>query len=207
MKDVKTLVFYPNPNYSIDKESEGEWPPMFMCPITKIEFNGIHPFMAIWTTGYVISEKAIKSLGIEGLQEYGPFTEDDLIRLLPSTSDETDSSIRKMVYRRNQAKVLKKIKSKEDKKELTHDNETINNDKHINKKRKNEDKDENKINQSKLTTKISNASSLVKSAADQIKQQETSSSVFKNLFHKDHEKDRHDRDLFMTVAGIRYTIN
>ena len=55
-------------------------------------------------------------------------------------------------------------------------------------------------------TSISKSNSLVKSATTAIKAQEESSSVFKGLFHKDHEKDKHDRDLFMSVAGIRYTL-
>jgi hypothetical protein len=206
MKDVKTLIFHPNPNYSIEKESEGEYTPMFMCPITKIELNGIHPFVVIWSTGFVISEKAIKTLGFDGLQDYGPFTEDDIIRLLPSTAEEIDNQVRKMVHRRNNAKLLKK-KTKEENKEVGLSDEVDDNNK--NKKRKHEEKDNDNKNNipEKLTTKISHASNLVKSAADQIKQQESNSNVFKNLFHKDHEKDRHDKDLFMTVAGIRYNLN
>lgn len=46
-----------------------------------MEFNGIQPFVFIWSTGWVLSEKAVREIGVEGLNaEYGPFSESDIIR-------------------------------------------------------------------------------------------------------------------------------
>jgi hypothetical protein len=77
-----------------------------ICPITSIELNGLQPAFLIvkkkekkrknGTNGTssnqqnedqpnVLSEKAIKEMGIEALQEeYGPFVQEDLIRLAPN---------------------------------------------------------------------------------------------------------------------------
>ena len=58
------------------------------CPLTGLDFNGIIPFVLVWKTGYVLSEKAVKEMGISDLQgEYGPFTSDDLVRLIPLECD------------------------------------------------------------------------------------------------------------------------
>lgn len=76
-----------------------------ICPITSIELNGLQPAFLIVKKKIkkkkketkindqdkdeneqpnVLSEKAIKTMGIEALQEeYGPFEQDDLIRLAP----------------------------------------------------------------------------------------------------------------------------
>lgn len=210
LKDVKTLKLFPNPNYSNEKETDGELPAKFSCPITKMEFNGNHPFVAIWTTGFVLSEKAIKELGIEALQgEYGPFTVDDIIKLIPM-GDDVDTMVARMVERRNKKK-LEKASKKAAEHSAEHESSA--------EPRKRKHKDETKGGHEKASrcepaaaasgtgvTSISKSNSLVKSASTAIKAQEESSSVFKGLFHKDHEKDKHDRDLFMSVAGIRYTL-
>ena len=113
LKDIKTLKLFPNPNYSDEKETDGELPAKFSCPITKMEFNGNHPFVAIWTTGFVLSEKAIKELGIEALQgEYGPFSADDIIKLIPM-GGEVEAQVAKMVERRNKKKLEKSSKKAE----------------------------------------------------------------------------------------------
>lgn len=209
---MKTLRLFPNPNYSNDKETDGELPAKFSCPITKMEFNGNHPFVAIWTTGFVLSEKAIKELGIEALQgEYGPFTADDIIKLIP-VGGEVEAQVAKMVERRNRKKAEKASKKAEHSTEQDGTAEP--------RKRKHKDDAKGSMEKSARVevsagtsdsgsanvTSISKSNSLVKSANTAIKAQEESSSVFKGLFHKDNEKDKHDRDLFMSVAGIRYTL-
>lgn len=76
-----------------------------VCPITSIELNGLQPAFLIvkkkekkrkneknGSNGQqnedqpnVLSEKAIKQMGVEALQEdYGPFAKEDLIRLAPN---------------------------------------------------------------------------------------------------------------------------
>jgi len=215
MKDLKQLKLFPNPNYSATDEVDGELPAMFSCPITKMEFNGNHPFVAIWSTGYVLSEKAIKELGIEALQsEYGPFQAEDLIKMIP-TVYEIEAQTAQMVERRNKRKSEKSSKKNKESAEAVESGDSGPKEK---KKRKHQDgaeeHREKKASASSSSadgssggvTSISKSASLVKSAADAIKTQEGSSSVYKGLFHKDHEKDKHDRDLFMSVAGIRYTL-
>lgn len=39
-----------------------------MCPVTLQEMNGSHAFVVLMTTGWVMSEKATKEVGIAGLQ-------------------------------------------------------------------------------------------------------------------------------------------
>jgi hypothetical protein len=210
LKDVKKLKLFRNPNYSVDKEVDGEQPAVFSCPITKMELNGNHPFVAIWTTGFVLSEKAIKELGIESLQEeYGPFAFEDLVKLIP-TSFEIEEQTAQMVARRNRRK-----SEKADKK--AHKLATEGEDAPAKKRKHNEDgaagtaaKQErtagSTVPEPRGITSLSKSNTLVKSATEAVKAQEQQSSVFKGLFHGDKEKDKHDRDLFMSVAGIRYTL-
>ena len=215
MKDLKQLKLFPNPNYSPDDEVDGELPAMFSCPITKMEFNGNHPFVAIWSTGYVLSEKAIKELGIEALQsEYGPFQAEDLVKLIP-TQFELEAQTAQMVQRRNKRKAEKASKKEHRSTEEAGDADVSQKEK---RKRKHTEGEEGSNGKNKLSSStsadgssggvssISKSASLVKCAANVIKDQEQHSTVFKGLFHKDKEKDKHDRDLFMSVAGIRYTL-
>ena len=200
MKDIKKLKLFQNQNYSVENEVEGEQPARYSCPITKMEFNGNHPFVAIWTTGYVLSEKAIKELGVEALQEeYGPFSSDDLIKLIPTTF-EIQNQTTLMMARRSKRK-----SEKADKKSA---HKVRDGTEEPSKKRKHREGDDATANAAseKTVTSISKSNSLVKSAQDAIKTQQESSKVFKGLFHKDKEADKHDRDLFMSVAGIRYTL-
>lgn len=39
-----------------------------MCPVTLQEMNGSHAFVVLFTTGWVMAEKATKEVGIAGLQ-------------------------------------------------------------------------------------------------------------------------------------------
>lgn len=81
LKDVRQLKLTVNPDYRDDLDVEGALAPQFRCPITQLDFNGIHPFVVIWSTGHVLSDSAIRSIGTAALNsEYGPFTEDDIIR-------------------------------------------------------------------------------------------------------------------------------
>jgi hypothetical protein len=212
MKDLKKLKLFKNPNYSIENEVDGELPAMFSCPITKMEFNGNHPFVAIWTTGFVLSEKAIKELGIEALQEeYGPFTSDDIIRLIP-TPFEIEAQTAHMLARRNKKKAEKAQSKASGKEDPAVEGESCRKRKHKDQGVNGEngggkhEKVEAAMEEPRAVKNISKASTLVRSAADAVKSQQQSSSVFKGLFHNDKEKDKHDRDLFMSVAGIRYTL-
>lgn len=39
-----------------------------MCPVTLQEMNGSHAFVVLFSTGWVMAEKATKEVGIAGLQ-------------------------------------------------------------------------------------------------------------------------------------------
>ena len=214
------------------KAQDSETSIRFVCPITMMEFNGILPFVVVWTTGFVLSEKALKEMGIERLQdEYGPFTAEDIVRLLPA-EDEVPRQVELMESRRMKLKKDKKLK----KRTLVSENDsnsrvsTLENYEAIESKSETEPpsslkkkirhqspalsqtvNDKNSV-QSHATNDNSNSkglsviSSVVKNATHSISKREEVSSVFKSMFHKGKDGDLKDRDLFMSVAGLRYTI-
>jgi len=209
LKDIKTLKLCKNLNYSILDEKESELPAFFSCPITKMEFNGNHPFVAIWSTGYVLSEKALREVGFESLQiEYGPYKSTDVIKLIPLES-ELPLQIEEMIARRQRRSIEKSEK---------HASESIEKTGKRKSKKEQDDGNDNRHKKAlidgdgsslkvKSTKSISYSNELVKSVATVVNDQQNTSRVYKSLFHKDKEKDKHDRDLFMSVAGIRYTVN
>ena len=217
LKDVKTLKLCKNLNYSILDEKESELPALFSCPITKMEFNGNHPFVAIWSTGYVLSEKALREVGFESLQsEYGPFKSTDVIKLIPLES-ELPLQIEEMIARRQRRSIEKAEKHAST---SASDSTQLNEKTAGKRKSKKEQDDGNDIRHKKALTEVDSGTSkisstksisysneLVKSVTNVVNDQQNSSRVYKSLFHKDKEKDKHDRDLFMSVAGIRYTVN
>lgn len=85
----------------------------YICPVTRVEMNAKYPFVVIRPTGWVLSDKAVREIGIEQLQEeYGPFTAEDVIRLAPE--EEEEGVLReRMLARRAAAKKEKKRKRAE----------------------------------------------------------------------------------------------
>jgi hypothetical protein len=134
LRDVVGLVFHPNPDTptagtDVDWSTDN-WSP-FTCPIANVEMNGRHPFVALRRRNQeggfatveggrvnVISEKALREVGIEALQaEYGPFTVDDVIPLVPGDVERV-ALIEAMVQRREieqRAKAHAKAKRKAEK--------------------------------------------------------------------------------------------
>ena len=98
LKDLKTLKFHrrnggPTSSSSSSFASStlgmNEESVPFICPVTGDVFNGNLPFVFIWSTGYVLSERAIREIGIESLQgEYGPFHAIDIIKINPMNDAE-----------------------------------------------------------------------------------------------------------------------
>lgn len=67
--DVMSHRLTPNPAFGKeDRTLDGPEPARFMCPVTLQEMNGSHAFVVIMTTGWVMSEKATKEVGVAGLQ-------------------------------------------------------------------------------------------------------------------------------------------
>lgn len=201
LKDLKTLKFTSLVHDNRQERCDGDTDScLFMCPVTNQEFNGLYPFYVIWTTGWVISEKAIKELGIESLQsEYGPFTEQDMVRLIPQDI-EMDAQRAAMHDRRAAAKASKKAHSKDKKDNVENGDKGKKRKKDIAEEEEEHGRDEQLPQRTKLS------SSLLEEVSKTVQEAQKGSEIYKNLFHKDGEKDRTDRDLFMTVAGIRYTL-
>jgi len=211
MKDIKSLKFTTNPASLISPDEDIS---SFICPVTKMEFNGLQPFVAIWSTGYVLSEKAIKEVNIDGLQdEYGPFVQSDIVKLIP-----LESELEQQLQAMQERKALRKQQQKAAKLATTHLNEEDDGNVEVGgetrkkksssgKKRKHEQElAEESVMARTTQKKISSAGVLVQSVTASVKEHEERSAVYKSLFHQDHEKDRTDKDLFMTVAGLRYTL-
>mmetsp|Transcript_21488 Transcript_21488/g.21608 ORF Transcript_21488/g.21608 Transcript_21488/m.21608 type:complete len:285 (-) Transcript_21488:33-887(-) len=256
LKDIKELKLTANKNYLKSNNTEGIFQSLYICPITRVEFNGILPFTLIWSTGYVLSEKAIREIGIESLQqEYGPFTDLDMIHLLPlSASHELSQQERIMRQRREREREISELKKKQKKDnkklllphascdtcDISENNREKETDTHTEKdrkqpnapeheascrksKRKGEVEREGEISSkrergqkeksvqhtvgSSSTGETSRASVTAKIVGETVKKREEESSVFKGLFHKGHEADKHGRDLMMSVAGLRYTLS
>lgn len=167
----------------------------YICPVTLVPFNGVNSFVVIWSSGYVLTERSIRELGIESLQsEYGPFTEGDIIHLLPSEEE--------LILRRARLQAELVVAQRKSKK-----------------KKRNEDllveQSNSVINQQVEThtpKKICTSSSLsthqvVGSAQSKNQSHEERSQVYQNLFHKDADKKVSQRDLFISVGGLRYTLS
>ncbi|CAN0426355.1 unnamed protein product [Pylaiella littoralis] len=118
LKDIVECKLTPNPAFGKeDRTFDGPEPARFMCPVTLQEMNGAHAFVVLMTTGWVMSEKATKEVGVAGLQEeYGPFTEDDIVGLAP-TDEEREVLTRKLIAKREQARLAKKSSKKSAKRE------------------------------------------------------------------------------------------
>lgn len=215
LKDLKNLDF------AVSSTEDGR--SVRVCPVTQDEFNGSHPFVVLWPTGKVLSEKAIREIGIDGLQEeYGPFTSVDIVKLIP-VEQEMDSARAAMHHRREARKANKKSKATTIEDSLNSSNPDIDQTASGRKSKKRridevegvteEDSAEKRppgpLSSSSATapTSRSSANNLVRRAVDNVEQNTKESSIYKSLFHKDGEKDKKDKDLFMTVAGLRYTIN
>ena len=221
LKDLKTLQFTNNPHYTDHHNStnNGENSSLFICPITGDEFNGIIPFCVIWSTGYVLSERAIREMGIERLQaEYGPFRPLDIIRLIAVLPEEIELLRSNMNIRHAERVNKKESKRKRDHTTTTIDPTDYNNTLQLTSTTSNTHipPTTNHLTSSTTTSfttstahKISKSSSVVKSVHEQIQQQNESSKVYSNLFHTDKEvkEKMNDRDLFISVAGLRYTIS
>jgi hypothetical protein len=183
----------PNPDKSSTESTK------FVCPITQVPLNGVNPFVAIWSTGYVLTEKSIRELGIISLQsEYGPFREDDIIRLLPS---EEEFIQRRARIQAEQEVAQRKSKKKKRTQESLYESgdasiESLNSSAEVH-------------SQKKLCTSGTTISTqqVLDTAQSKNHLQEERSQVYQKLFHKDSGEKTSQRDLFMSIGGLRYTLS
>jgi len=138
LRDVIECRFFANPSWSEEgKSSEAaggtsssgpgmQWSTdndslsPYSCPVASVEMNGRHPFVVLRGTTKpvnVLSERAIKQVGTDALQEeYGPFTGDDVIKVVPS-EEERPQLVARMAARREEERIRKAEKQrKKDKK-------------------------------------------------------------------------------------------
>lgn len=220
--------FCSNPQYNCDDGSC-----QFCCPISNTEFNGLNPFVVIWTNGRVLSEKAMREMGgIDHLQvEYGPFTELDLVRLLPLTGEECLLQTQHMEKRRTARKVnakASKLSRQEGKSGVESHaggpaavgSSSIISDKskrcadssvsaNVASKKVRGTSDDSKFSSSVSSCGISAATRLVQQSDEAVLNQESKSGVYKSLFHNEKHVDfkkPSGRDLMMSTAGLRYSI-
>ena len=103
LKDLYSVRFH------VTKDGDGNHVPV--CPLTGVELNGKHLALLIsnkqGTEPNVLSERALKEMGIDALQaEYGPFEQADMIRLAPpeSAMDEIREAVAKKQQREKATK-------------------------------------------------------------------------------------------------------
>jgi hypothetical protein len=88
------------------------------CPVTGVELNGNHPAFLIHNKKNVeqpnvLSERAVKEIGMEALQaDYGPFESENMIRLAPPES--MMEEIREAVAKKHELEKTTKKSSKKD---------------------------------------------------------------------------------------------
>lgn len=187
LKDIKTLQFKLNPLYSTtDRDSKIC---KYICPITSQEFNGIIPFIYVWSTGYVLSENGYNEIGVQNLQEeYGPFNDDDIIRLFPS---DVEMMTKNMEMRRSKFKEGKKQIKKRNNVDDTVTNESKCDVELVPKKHKVSSDAAIVKNKVKLTSSISTI------AAKAVQEQGTKSEIFKSLFHNKDSAKPSQYDTFL----------
>ena len=144
----------------------------------------------------ILSEKAIKEIGVDGLQsEYGPFTAKDLVRLIP-TDEDKETNVQAMLSRR-MATGRDKLSSKKRAKESA--------EVHNGESRKSAGGTEEGNRHTKLS-KLTTTEAVVKSAQELVQKHEESSKVFKGLFHDEKKAKKGERDLFIGTSGMRYSV-
>ena len=212
LKDLRTLKLTVNPAFqaitSAMTESNEAEVARYICPVTGDVFNGSVPFSFIWTTSYVLSDRALRELGIDKLQaEYGPFTSNDVIRINPSAEErevlQSKLSLRRVGKKSSESKRKLHAVSSEEEPKQSHQAKksaiaagAVTTDSHTVAKAG-----------APSATRLSSAHSLTQSATQEVVKQNEQSAVFRGLFHTDQQAKKSDRDLFMSVAGMRYTLS
>lgn len=124
IKDMKTLEFCPNPAFDNGKAVSdakkywsGSTSGRFICPVTRIEFNGRHRFCVVWPSGVVLSERCLKEIPRKELFEFAKaeFRTEDVIRLVPSADELKTMRVELKewrIARKLEKKRLKKMKKR-----------------------------------------------------------------------------------------------
>ncbi|XP_040572310.1 replication termination factor 2 isoform X2 [Lepeophtheirus salmonis] len=152
LKDVIELKLTPNPSVK-DKTPDSNASP-YICPITGLEMSGRFKFVFDWTSGRVISERALKIVKNDPADH---ILEENLIILNPE-----DDDFVKMNTAMESRRARNKVEKKKGKRAMTED--ATNNEK-SNKKSKNE------LSKSKTST-----------ATTSLQSDSSKSEVYKSIF-------------------------
>lgn len=220
LKHVKEVILTPNSEYSSDSsgcsggvagdggigKEDSELSSRYMCPVTQLPLNGLYSFVLIWTTGYILSDKAIREIGEEGLQlEYGPFStaDDDVVRLIPP---EEELNTRRATLQA-QAEVAKK-KAKEEKKRARAGDGASSAVSGTTERPRKLKKEEKKGSGSGGGGNLTVACKVVEAARNNVAASKEKSDLYDKLFleEKEEKRTKTGSEMFFSVAGIRYTL-
>jgi hypothetical protein len=232
LKDLKQVLFTPNPAFSSedltrDKSIEEKVSSQYICPITNRDFNGEFNFVLIWTTGWLLSEKAVREMGVEHLQaEYGPFGLEDIVTVLPM-ENQLAASNHMMAVRYAKSGASGKKCSKEEKKRKRAEaaaaapSSSSSSSGVVAESKEPEDSRCAKVVDAASSSSsvgggglgsgsggvnLKSSGAMVKAAAESIKAQGANNQTYSGLFHKTDNKVAKADDLLMRVAGIRGTL-
>lgn len=181
----------------------GEDAPVTACPITGEPLDGSKPFVVVRTTGWILSQKAVDQLGVDALQaEYGPYSEDDLIRIAPDEDEAVELQL-KMQRRRADAKARRK----EDKRKKRQDvSDAAVADQVAKKPRPESTRVQPK--RTAMPQPVSEAARIAKVAAQQAQDERAKSENLNSLFRDSTASQPESASkLFIATAANRYYLN
>ncbi|CAD6999401.1 protein RTF2 homolog [Ceratitis capitata] len=121
LKDMKTLNLTPNPVFADKDKTEGlldNRHAPYICKLTGLEMSGKFRFVALWSCGCVISERAQKQIkrddngGSTCPLCLTPFAIEDVV-VLNASEEELELMQAKMEMRNTKRKAVKKLKKEE----------------------------------------------------------------------------------------------
>eukprot|EP01006_Ploeotia_vitrea_P036206 TRINITY_DN65989_c5_g10_i1.p1 TRINITY_DN65989_c5_g10~~TRINITY_DN65989_c5_g10_i1.p1 ORF type:complete len:313 (-),score=142.59 TRINITY_DN65989_c5_g10_i1:84-1022(-) len=189
---------------------------VFMCPLTKLEGGGRHPFIAMRQCGCVLSERAYRQVSSEQCLVCGKdvpredvAAQDVFIRVLPSTPAQIEEARAKLSARHERwalaKKSKKKNKNKKKKKDKKNKSKEGENDKSTNQDTKSNKK--RKSTSSSSSSSSSVAAAVASDIAKAAKRAKTSangshkSDVYNSIFYT--EADRKAGVSFITTKPAR----
>lgn len=117
----KTSAFDSKTKSTVASDTSTEEPSLFVCPISGVETNGRHQFIALRTCGHAFAEKSFEHAKVsDPSQEKGKqlcplcsvsYTKDDMIAL-NATADEVLEDLKKRMKEREKEEKEKKKKKK-----------------------------------------------------------------------------------------------
>lgn len=162
----------------------GEAAAITACPITGEALDGSKQFVVIRTTGAVVSEAALLGLGQAAQAEFGPYVDDDVIKIAPSDDDAAVLRDR-MQARRDRDKAKRKRRHKDD-----------------------ATKDNSRGDPPPKRAPVSQAARIAKAAAQQAEADRQKHPTLNDVLHDDKSQAPPDAaKLFIATAPKRYYLN